>query len=236
MSKEGLNPAPYEPRKPYIHADPEVTLFKGRTFYVQETPYRNGDTVIRTNEEHGINLEYDALRKLRKFAAKYWRSKMWLNPFTSRQKSREDQLKKLAQENPGLRGMQSEVDNFIVNITPRDPKKTYDVEKLREGLGRFYPSIVSGEMIFSIPISETETNEDIIDFEDALTEALMRRGIDEETAKSMVFHRADVEVNETKLEKYLKHGKVNLPKGAVNQPKTVWHIDSDYLHKPPKKS
>src|SRR3990167_8256148 len=99
----------------------------------------------------GIDL--DILRKttekLASLAKEYRGRYFRIKELDSEQQTVSGEIKALAQAHEGLRGIQSEEDNFVLNVFPRE-RVTFDPELLRESLGVAYSSLVHEDYVVSI--------------------------------------------------------------------------------------
>lgn len=193
----------------------------------------------------GVSLRYepgvepDILRRTigafyetaKKHAARYFQIK----DIQDQQKGSEAEIKTLAQTNEGLRGIQSEEDNFTLNVFPRD-SVTWDPQLLRESLGVAYSSVVHEDLIFAISIPAGHQTEKGPIQEEILKEALMATllnlGLSEEDLTKIMETRVQQRIDEKTLEDMIQKGKVSLLEGTKHT-EITWAITVAPLRKSP---
>src|SRR3989344_64286 len=185
----------------------------------------------------GIDL--DILRKTteklaslaREYAGRYFRIK----ELDSEQQTVSGEIKALAQAHEGLRGIQSEEDNFVLNVFPRE-SVAFDPELLRESLGVAYSSLVHEDYVVSISVPSglpTETGPvDSQLLNQVLTQALIDLGLKREDLGKIMEKKVIQRVDEKTLEEMIKNGKVSLLEGT-RKTETTWAITVAPLKKSP---
>lgn len=185
--------------------------------------------------EAGVGEKLDILKKtigrLAIVGADFAARKARLKELTKQQEEPEEEIKGIAQTHEGLRGVQSELDNFKLNVFPR-PSITWNVELLKESLGIVYPSVVSEDLAVSISIPlGYKTKKGPLDSEllqEALIKGLVGLGLPKAELGLIVDPQVVPRVDEAKLADLLAAGRVSLLEGAGEVTET-WAITVDPL-------
>lgn len=185
-------------------------------------------------------VEVDILRKtvedLALLATKYAERKFQIDKLTSNQKGPDKEIKTLAQTHEGLRGVQSEEDNFVLSVFPKD-SVTWNHPLLQESTGIAYSSVVHQDLVVSISVPlgfQTEKGpiEDKL-LRQVLTQALIDLGLKENDLQKIMEMSVTQRVDEETLEKMIQGGKVSLLEGTKQTART-WAITVALLRKSPK--
>lgn len=191
---------------------------------------------IALNVEAGKKL--DILRKtigeLAIVGAEFAARKAQITELAEQQKEPEQEIKNLAQTHEGLRGVQSEPDNFKLNVFPKH-SIAWNTELLRESLGIAYESVVREDLSVSISIPHGyKTKKGPLSSEllqAALIKGLVGLGLPEAELSVIVDPQVVPRVDETKLADLLAEGRVSLLEGA-GVPTETWAITVEPLKKP----
>lgn len=186
------------------------------------------------------DVEPDILKKTidrlvslaREYTARYFQIKT----LDSQQREPDQEIKKLAADHEGLRGVQSEEDNFVLNVFPRD-SVIWNHPLLQESTGFAYSSVVHQELVVSISVPlgfQTERGpiEDEL-LRQVLTQALVDLGLEEADLKKIMDVKVAQRVDEETLEKMIEDGKVVLLEGTKQIDRT-WAITVAPLRKSPE--
>jgi len=174
-----------------------------------------------------------ALGKLALAGTEYTARKAELSELADQQKQPEKEIKQTAQAYEGLRGIQSEPDNFKLNVFPKHTI-VWDTAVLKESLGVAYTSIVHEELNVSIAIPHGyATKKGPLTSEllqEALVKGLVSLGLPKEQLAMIVDPQVVATVDEAKLAGLLAAGRANLLEGAGEVTET-WAITVDPLQK-----
>ena len=190
---------------------------------------------VSLRAEPGVGL--DILRKtvdgLASLAKEYATRKFQMDKLASQQKGPDREIKTLAADHEGLRGIQSEEDNFVLNVFPRE-SVTWDRDLLQESTGIAYSSVVHQDLLVSIsvPVGFQTEKGPIQDelLRQVLTQALVDLGLEESDLQKIMAMNVVQRVDEETLEKLIKDGKVTLLKGT-KRIDTTWAITVAPLRK-----
>lgn len=190
---------------------------------------------VSLRAEAGTDL--DILRKtigqLAVASAEYAERKALLGKLSEQQQVPENEIKGIAKVTEGLRGIQSEPGNYILDVFPKDTV-TWNRAVLKESLGMAYASVVSEDLSASVSIpSGYETNQGPLTPE--LMRAAILRGLGDlglpAPELSMIIDlQVVMTVNEAKLADMIAGGRVHLLEGAAKVTET-WAITVDPLKK-----
>ena len=152
------------------------------------------------------------------------------------QRESDKELKTSAQTHEGLRGVQSEEDNFVVSVFPRDSVR-WDHQLLKESTGIAYSSVVHQDLVVSISVPlgfQTEKGpiEDQL-LRQVLTQALIDLGLKESDLQKIMDVNVVQRVDEKTLEKMIEDRKVTLLEGTKQIGRT-WAITVAPLKKSPE--
>lgn len=190
---------------------------------------------VSLRAEAGTDL--DILRKtighLAVASAEYAVRKSQIGELAEQQKAPENKIKGIAMDTDGLRGIQSEPGNFILDVFPRDTV-IWNREVLKESLGMAYSSVVSEDLLAAVHIpSGIETNQGPLTTElmqAALIKGLVDLGLPEAQLSMIIDPQVVLTVNEAKLADMIAGGRVQLLEGAAEVTET-WAITVDPLKK-----
>lgn len=175
-----------------------------------------------------------ALGKLALAGTEYAARKAELSELADQQKQPDKEIKQAAQTFEGLRGIQSERDNFKLNVFPKH-SITWNTAVLKESLGLAYTSVVHEELNVSIAIPHGHaTKKGPLTSEllqEALVKGLISLGLAKEQLSMIVDPQVVATVDEAKLAALLGTGRANLLEGAGEITET-WAITVDPLQKP----
>lgn len=186
------------------------------------------------------SVELDILRKtmeeLASLAKGYVKRKFQIDELTAQQKGPDKEIKTLAQTHEGLRGVQSEEDNFVLSVIPRKIV-TWDQSLLQESTGIAYSSFVHQDLAVSISVPlgfQTEKGllEDKL-LRQVLTQALIDLGLKENDLQKIMKMNVVQRVDEETLEKMIQDGRISLLEGT-RQTDTTWAITVAPLRKSPE--
>jgi len=159
--------------------------------------------------------------------------KAQLKELAEQQKEPEQEIKSIAKTHEGLRGIQSEPDNFKLNVFPKD-SITWNTELLKKSLGLAYSSVVSEDLDVSISIPlGYKTKKGPLSSEllrAVLIKGLVGLGLPEEELSMIVDPQVVPRVDEAKLADLLADNRVSLLEGAGEVTET-WAITVDPLRK-----
>jgi len=195
---------------------------------------------VSLRTEPGAEVDILKLQKtieeLASLAKGYAERKFQIDKLTSQQKGPDEEIKTLAETHEGLRGVQSEEDNFVLSIFPSD-SVTYNEALLEKSMGIAYSSVVHKDLVVSISVPlgfQTEKGpiEDKL-LRQVLTQALIDLGLKESDLSKIMTVDVDQRVDKQTLEKMIKEGKVKLRKGTKQIDRT-WAIKVVPLRKPPE--
>lgn len=168
----------------------------------------------------------------RQFAATYFQ----IQEVITQQDGRREEIISIAEEHKGLRGLNSEKDNFSLTVSPREGI-SWNRQLLKKGLGIAYSILVSEELVVSISIPLGFTTKKRITITEELVkkiieEALLSKlGISQQDFARMVSYQTNVKVNGEKMAEMINQGKVKqLPAGAKTS-QIVWQVGVDRLKK-----
>lgn len=180
--------------------------------------------------EPGVEIDPDTLKKpirtlyslAKSYASRYLREKK----LQSQQKKSGEEIKTLAQTHNGLRGVQSEEDNFVLSVFPRE-SISYDPKFLEESTGIAFSTIAHKDLVvaISIPVG-FQTNRGPIGEEilkQVLSEALTGLGLPEDDLAKVMVTGVRIRVDEKRLEEMVKNGQVTLLEGTKQVDRT-WAI------------
>lgn len=226
--------------------NPELSPASPQSGIVERMPTGKERFVRLPSEIPGVSLRYepgvepDILKKtIRAFyetAKKHAVRFFELREIQVSQKESDEEIKTLAKTHEGLRGIQSEEDDFILNVFPRD-SVSWDPQLLRESLGVAYSSVVHEDLIFAISIPaghQTEKGpiqEEIV--REALMETLLNLGLSEEDLARIMETRVQQRIDEETLADMIEKGKFSLLEGAKRTERT-WAITVSPLKKSPR--
>ncbi|MEO8105152.1 MAG: hypothetical protein ABI602_02340 [Candidatus Saccharibacteria bacterium] len=190
---------------------------------------------VSLRAEAGTDL--DILRKtigrLAVASAEYAVRKSQLGELAEKQKIPEKEIKGIAMVTEGLRGIQSEPGNFILDVFPRS-SVTWNREVLKESLGMAYSSVVSEDLGATVSIPNGfETNQGPLTVElmqAALIKGLVDLGLPEAELSMIINPEVILSVNEARLADLITTGRVQLLEGAASVTET-WAITVDPLKK-----
>ena len=172
------------------------------------------------------------LETAKEHAVRYFQIKDLQGP----QKKSDEEIKALAQTHEGLRGIQSEEDDFTLSVFPKD-SVIWDPQLLRESLDIAYSSVVHEDLVFAISIPaghQTEKGpiqEEIVT--EALKETLLNLGLSEEDLARIMETRVQQRIDEKALADMIERGQVSLLEGAKRTERT-WAITVSPLKKSPR--
>ena len=104
---------------------------------------------LRTEPDMEVDILRKTIEELASLAKGYTERKFQIDELTSQQKGPNEEIKTLAQTHEGLRGVQSEEDNFVLSVFPKD-SVTLDRELLKKSLGIAYSSLVHEDLDVTI--------------------------------------------------------------------------------------
>lgn len=174
-----------------------------------------------------------ALGKLAIAASEYAERKTELSVLADQQKQPEKEIKDLARVHEGLRGIQSDRDNFKLNVFPKQ-SITWNVDKLKESLGLAYDSVVSEELDVSIaipngfPTKQGPLTSELL--QAALIKSLVGLGLPKDQLGMIVDPHVVASIDEAKLAELVADGRVKLLEGTGEVTET-WSITVDPLRK-----
>jgi hypothetical protein len=186
---------------------------------------------VSLRAEAGKNPQF-VRRALGRFAllgAEFAERKNKITRLSLQQEQPDREIKQLAQTHDGLRGIQSEIDGYSLNVIPRDTI-TWNPEVLKESLGLAYTSLVHEDLSVTISIAhgyatkEGPLTSDLL--QAALITGLVSLGLPAEQLSMIVDPQVVATVNETKLADMLAAGKVTLLEGAGDVTES-WAITVD---------
>lgn len=211
----------------------------------RSTKRKEGYTVIPTHMP-GVSLraepgaEVDILRKttdeLATLAREYSLRKFQLDQLNFQQQGLSERIKGLAASHEGLRGIQSEEDNFILNVVPRD-SVTWNQPLLRESLGILYPAVVHEDLsvFISVPVGYQTDRGPMQEalLRQVLSEAMVSLGLEEADLQKIMEMRIFVRVDAETLNKMIEKGQVSLLEGTKETERN-WAITVAPLKKSPE--
>lgn len=205
---------------------PQPELRKEGKFYLQPTQFPG--VFIRTTESHGIDVPKRAIRKLFGLSKRFRMFKGRMERASLGTKSASKELVDFARDNDGLRGIQSEQDNFYLNVTPKT--KEWNQELLKEATGSRYGSLVTQSEVYSVTVpsgfvSDDEAKEEL---REVFVQILIDKGMSKEEADERVTSGTNFEVDAKRISKLEEKGVIELPHGTR---KTSWEVKTDRLHK-----
>lgn len=192
--------------------------------------------LLRAEPDVELDILKKTIERLASLAQEYAARKFQIEELASQQKEPDREIKTLARTHEGLRGVQSEEDNFILNVFPKD-SVTWDPQLLKESLGIAYSSIVHADLLVSISVPvgfQTERGplqDELLG--QVLTQALVDLGLPEADLKRIMEIRVGQRVDEKTLDDMIKSGKVSLLEGT-RQTERTWAITVVPLKKSPE--
>jgi len=208
---------------------------KGRERFATVETHLPG-VLLRTEPYMEVDILKKTIGKLYNLARAYAERKFRINELGDQQKEADSEIKGLAQNHEGLRGIQSEKDNFVLSVFPREIV-TFDDQLLEKSLGIAYSSVVHRHLVISIAVPagfQTEkgpVQEKLL--HQVLTQALLDLGLRKVDLKKIMETRVQQRVDEETLEEMIKGGKVKLLEGT-KKTDTTWAIRVEPLKKSPK--
>ena len=193
---------------------------------------------VSLRAEHDVELDIlkRSIEELASLAKGYAERKFQIDKLTSQQKPPDKEIKGLAETHEGLRGVQSEEGNFVLNILPKD-SVTWNHPLLQESTGIAYSSVVHQDLVVSISVPlgfQTEKGpiEDQL-LRQVLTQALIDLGLKESDLQKIMDVNVVQRVDEKTLEKMIEDRKVTLLEGTKQIGRT-WAITVAPLKKSPE--
>lgn len=190
--------------------------------------------------EPGTDIKPDTLKKVAETLYPLARDHAFrhfeIKGLASQQEDSDKGIKDLAKTNEGLRGAQSEEDNFVVSVIPSD-SVTWNHPLLQESMGGVaYSSVVHQDMVVSISVPlgfQTEKGpiEDAL-LRQVLTQALIDLGLKEDDLQKIMDMNIVQRVDEKTLEKMIEDRKVTLLEGTKQIART-WAVRVAPLRKSP---
>ena len=175
-----------------------------------------------------------ALGKLAIAATEYAERKAELSALADQQKQPEKEIKDLAQAHEGLRGIQSDRDNFKLNVFPKHTI-SWNAALLKESLGLAYDSVVREELDVSIaipygfPTKKGPLTSELL--QEALIKGLVGLGLPKQQLAMIVDPQVVAGIDEAKLAELVADGRISLLEGTGEVTET-WAITVDPLRKP----
>ncbi len=192
---------------------------------------------IFLRSEPGVKMDMlkETIEKFASLARGYAARKFQIDVLTSQQQEPNQEIKTLAQTHEGLRGLESEEDNFILNVIPRD-SVTWDRQLLKDSLGIAYSSVVHEDLVVSVSVPVGfQTEKGPIEGEllsGVLTQALVDLGLPKDDLERIMEMGVKQRVDEKTLEDMLANGKINLLEGT-KKVDTTWAITVTPFKKSP---
>lgn len=156
-----------------------------------------------------------------------------IKELAEQQKEPEREIKTIAQTHEGLRGVQSEPDNFKLNVFPKH-SIAWNTELLKESLGMAYEAVVHEDLSvsMSIPLGYKTKKGPLSSelLQAALARGLVGLGLPEAELSTIIDLQVVPRVDEAKLADLLADGRVSLLEGA-GVPTETWAITVDPLKK-----
>lgn len=211
------------------------TRRKGRERFATAPTHIPGVS-LRTEPDVEVDILRRTVDELASLAKGYAERKFQIDELTSQQKGPDKEIRTLAQTHEGLRGVQSEGDNFVLNVFPRD-SVTWNHPLLQESTGIAYSSVVHQDLVVSISVPvgfQTEKGpiEDKL-LRQVLTQALIDLGLKEGDLQKIMAVDVTQRVDEETLDKMIQAGKVSLLEGTKQIDRT-WAITVAPLRKSPE--
>lgn len=191
---------------------------------------------LRTEPHMEVDILKKTIGKLYNLARAYAERKFQINELGDQQKEADSEIKGLVQTHEGLRGVQSEEDNFVLSVFPKE-SVSFNPKLLKESLGIAYSSVVHEDLVVSIAVPagfQTEkgpVQEKLL--HQVLTQALLDLGLRKVDLKKIMETKVQQRVDEKTLEAMIKGGKVELLEGT-KKTDTTWAIRVEPLKKSPK--
>lgn len=129
-----------------------------------------------------------------------------------------EKLIKIILDFPGLKGLQTELDNLRTLIYQTEPTVEYNREPLKEALGEIYEGVVKEDLQVTIILTPKHNREELIKY-------LRQFFKDEETFTKSVREEMILRVDKRKLSELIEQEKVELPKEAITiKKKPSWQV------------
>jgi hypothetical protein len=188
------------------------------------------------SEISGVSLRAEAgvkprmvrrtIEKLVLLARRHAERKFQIDNLTSQQEKSGEKIKHIARTHKGLRGVESKIGNFILNVFPRE-SIVWNIPRLKKSLGSAFSLVVSKDFVATISVpAGFQTNKGPADtelFQQVITQSMLDLGFSEEDLPKMMRTETIHRVDEGKLEELIASGQVRLLKGT-RQAKENWAI------------
>lgn len=188
---------------------------------------------LSVEKEKKLDILQKTIGRLAIVGADFAARKAQLKELAKLQEEPEQEIKSIAQTHEGLRGIQSEPDNFKLNVFPKH-SITWNTELLKESLGLAYSSVVSEDLAvgISIPLGYKTKKGPLSSelLQTALIKGLVGLGLPEAELSMIVDPQVVPRVDEAKLADLLADGRISLLEGAGEATET-WAITVDPLRK-----
>lgn len=191
---------------------------------------------LRTEPEKRVDILEKTINQLHKIGKTFAKYKAIFESGAEKQEKRRLKIIDVAKKHDGLRGMTSELDNFVLSVYPSE-RITYNPSVLKESVGdAVYAGIVREDLNIQITIpvgyktpKGTVISQDILT--KALHEALIKKlGFTEDDLAGVMETSIIPKVDEEKLNKLIEEEKVTLEDGAKDV-KVTWNVKADKLKK-----
>jgi len=191
---------------------------------------------VKLRVEPGIKL--DILRKtidaFYGVARLFTKIKFQIDDLMDQQDSSRKEIIEVVKEHEGLRGLSSEIDNFVLTVIPRE-KVTWNRKLLQKSMGAAYSALVREDLVVtvSIPVVFVTQKKKIISeeiVEKTIRRALVNLGISQEDLARIMHQEVNITVDEEKLTEMVNQGQVKLPAGAKTS-EISWAVRVDRLEK-----
>jgi len=179
------------------------------------------------------------LKRLISLARQFVRLDLQIDTLKGKQEGPDKDIKLMAGNNPGLRGVVSKEENFVVTVSTRRTKK-YNSDLLRQSLGEVPASTIVHDYLeatISIPPGfQTAEGSPLTQesLKTALTNALIGLSLKKEDVEKLITYETEPRVDGEALEKMVEEGKLTLVPGAVTISTTMEIKISEFKKTPQK--
>lgn len=189
---------------------------------------------LRTEPGTKLNIMRKTIENFYQLARQFAEIKFKIDKLTDQQASLRDEIIGLAKKHEGLRGLTSEVDNFVLTVIPKE-EIIWDRELLKESLGITYSAVVREDLIVNVTIPvgfRTKKGVTISGevLEKAIRKALVNLGISEEDLTKVMRQEVNITPDEEKIAEMVNLGQVKLFTGTKTS-EITWQARVDRLKK-----